>query len=95
MLGLPPGVVRERGLGGSGEGVGTPSVWEKPLSSSGYSFARFGLPPPKGSGCHDSVALGDTLRVRPSKGPLTRWRPAAAGPSGSSEPSVTFSPIFG
>jgi len=35
MLGLPPGVVRERGLGGSGEGVGTPSVWEKPLSSSG------------------------------------------------------------
>lgn len=36
---------------------------------------------------------GDSLRVRPSKRPLTRWRLAAAGPSGSSEP-VSRSRLF-
>lgn len=35
MLVLPPGVAREGGFVGSGEGVGTPSVWGKPLSRNG------------------------------------------------------------
>lgn len=88
-------VAREGGFVGSGEVSVPPVFGGSRFPGTDRALRALSLPTPKGSGCHDSVVLGDTLRVRPSKGPLTRWRLEAAGPSGSSEPSVTFSPFLG
>lgn len=91
---LPPGVAREEGSLGPG-GCRYPSVWGSRFPGTDRALRALASRPQR-LRCQRGLSCTGGHSPSPAfEGTLDQVEACAAGPSGSSEPSVTFSPFFG